>query len=400
MESYKSSPGRRYGSTIRVLSYLSEAWCALGIIAVGALLMASCGGTILKTLAYPDATGPELAGELFGLGVACAFIVLASGLGLGRFVLRAVPLRYLEGAHRGWFDAIRAVLLCFCLGSVLVFAAGMFSLASGGDNATSNMTDQTQLAGFGMSAILAVLCVCCVAVLLVLHYRKPRGFLDRPFVLFLRRFSTFSDRAVIGLILNKAPSGVPVVFLTPIISRPADWDPFVVGFAGLKILRPWRSMPIVLRASNDEWQSAAEELIRRAQTILLDTSETSSAMRAECELINTTNRWSDTVCLRLFRDSQTCGDDLLGYVANARVIDYKKSWVRAIPRLVLGLVLIILTAEFFAAPLAILTPTSMRPLALILIWLIAISAYYSAFMRPSIDRKAKMSLKAVLHAAR
>ena len=82
---------------------------------------------------------------------------------------------------------------------------------------------------------------------LLLRHRKPRRLLDRPFVLFLRRFSTFADRAVIAMVLRQAPSGMPVVFLTPTRSQPGDWDPFVVGFAGMKLWHPFRSVPIVLR---------------------------------------------------------------------------------------------------------------------------------------------------------
>jgi hypothetical protein len=63
------------------------------------------------------------------------------------------------------------------------------------------------------------------------------------------------------MVLKQAASGVPVVFLTPTLSRPGDWEPFLVGFAGLKLLHPWQSMPIILRAPDDDWQQVADELI-------------------------------------------------------------------------------------------------------------------------------------------
>jgi hypothetical protein len=392
------SAQHRYGSAINLLSYLSAAWCAIAIIVVATLLISSAGSQVLEALAHPGANIAEFAGELCGLGLASVFIVLVSGLALGRFVLRALPPRFLEGPRPGWFGTIRAIVLCIFLGGLLVPGVSVFLVASRIDAATSKPLDETALASIGASAVLAMICTCCAIGPLILRHWKPRAFLDRPFVLFLRRFSTFSDRTVIALVLKQAPSGVPVVFLTPRLSRPGDWDPFVVGFVGLKVLHPWKSVPIVLRASDDDWRPAADELIRRAQTILLDTSETSSALRTEVEMIDNANRWSDTVCLRLLARNAGPGEDSLGYPLRARIIDYRKSWVRALPRMVIGLVIVQLTSVFLSIPLSVLTPGFMHPLALILILIAATSAYYSVFVRPTINREAKLSLKTALQA--
>jgi hypothetical protein len=399
MENDKSAQ-HRYGSAIKLLSYLSAAWCAIAIIVVGTLLISSSGSQVLETMAHPGSNIAELAGELCGLGLVSGFIVLVSGLALGRFVLRALPPRFLEGHRPGWFGTIRAIVLCIFLGGLLVLGVSVFLVASRIDAATSKPLDETALASIGASAVLAMICTCCAMGPLILRHWKPRAFLDRPFVLFLRRFSTFSDRTVIALVLKQAPSGVPVVFLTPKLSRPGDWDPFVVGFVGLKVLHPWKSVPIVLRASDDDWRPAADELIRRAQTILLDTSETSSALRTEVEMIDNANRWSDTVCLRLLARNAGPGEDLLGYPLRARIIDYRKSWVRALPRMVIGLVIVQLTSVLLSIPLSVLTPGFMHPLALILILIAGTSAYYSVFVRPTINREAKLSLKTALQAGR
>lgn len=220
--------------------------------------------------------------------------------------------------------------------------------------------------------------------------------LDRPFVLFLRRFSSFSDRAVVSLVLREAASGVPVVFLTPELSRPGDWDPFVVGFAGFKLLHPWQSIPIVLRASDHDWREAADQLIRRSRTILLDTSETSSAMRAEAEMIDNAGRWSDTVCLRLFARNGSPSNDPFGGSTGARLIEYRKSWVRALPRMAIGFVIVLIVYEVLAGPLLFIGSIFMRSSALILTATMASYAYYSVFIRPTIDRKTKIALRAVL----
>jgi hypothetical protein len=115
---------------------------------------------------------------------------------------------------------------------------------------------------------------------------RPRAFLDKPFVLYLRRFSTSSDRAVISVVLKASPSGVPVVFLTPTRTRAGDWNPFLIGFAGIRVRNPFRSTPIILRAKDDEWEGAAEELIHHARLIIIDMSEGSGAIQMEIALIS------------------------------------------------------------------------------------------------------------------
>jgi len=394
------SAQRRYGNAIKLLSYLSATWCGIAIVAVGALSVASTGSQICKTLVEPHANADEFAGELFGAGLVGSFIILVLGVALARFLLRALPPPFSERAHRGWFDTIGVIALSAVFIGLIVLGVYEFLLASLIDAPTPILLNETGLASIGVSALLAALYTSCAIGPLILRHWKPRTFLDRPFVLFLRRFSTFSDRAVIHLVLKQAASGVPVVFLTPRLSRPGDWDPFVVGFAGLKLLHPWQSMPIILRASDDDWQRAAEELIRRARTILLDTSETSSAMRTEAEMIDNAGRWSDTVCLRLLVRNADPGNDLFGGSGRARTIDYTKSWVRALPRMTIGLATVPLTSLLLSTPLLLLAPVFMRPLALILIVIVAAYAYYSVFVRPTINREAKLALRAVLRVGR
>src|SRR5262249_40162999 len=139
----------------------------------------------------------------------------------------------------------------------------------------------------------------------------------------------------------------------PTRSRPGDWDPYLVGFAGQKLMHPWRSAPIVIRVQDEHWQEAAVELIRRASTILLDISETSDALRTEAELLDTTGRWSDTVCLRLL----TPGKEAVGGFSGARTIDYTKSWAWALPRMAIWFLIVamltLLISSFITFVLAV-----------------------------------------------
>jgi hypothetical protein len=201
---------------------------------------------------------------------------LSSGVPFGRFLIRVLPPRF-SGARRTvafWIVGALAILVIIW---DLRFVMAALTLGS------SDL----------LPAIiaLALFCVPPAAWLLgatgplVLRHRHPRAFLDRPYVLFLRRFSTFSDRSILGLVLRQAPAGKPIVFLTSARSQPGDWNPFLVGFAGMKLWHPFRSVPIMLRANDADWQQVAEELIARASTILIDTSEGSGSITTEVELI-------------------------------------------------------------------------------------------------------------------
>jgi hypothetical protein len=117
-------------------------------------------------------------------------------------------------------------------------------------------------------------------------------------------------------------------------------------------------------------------------------------------MIDPAKRWSDTVCLRLLPPNAGASEDSLGYPRHARIIDYRKSWVRALPRMVIGLVIVQLALVFLSIPLSLLTPGFMPHLALMLILLIAATAHYSVFARPTINREAELSLKTALQAGR
>src|SRR5262249_43205879 len=157
--------------------------------------------------------------------------------------------------------------------------------------------------------------------------------------------------------------------------------------------------PIVTRAQDAAWQGAADELIRRAQTILLDISDTSSALDTEVEMLNRTGRWPDTVCLRLLVPNASSGKNPVDGFSGVRIIDYEKSWARALPRMMIGL-LIVLFGVFFAIPFEIaqllIPSTIVSWAAAVAIYVIAPAYYYAVFVRPSINRKAKVALRTIL----
>jgi len=173
---------------------------------------------------------------------------------------------------------------------------------------------------------------------------SPRKFLEKPFILFLRRFSTFSDRSIQNAILKVSPAGKPIAFLTATQSRAGDWDPFRIGFAGMKILHSIKSTPIFLRSSNEDWKRSAEELINRAEVITLDLSQGSGAIKTEIEMIERLSRWDSTVILISKQGMVDLeAQQIIGYKnKGATIVNYKKSWGRALLRLLLGIPVVLL----------------------------------------------------------
>jgi hypothetical protein len=395
-------------TAVMVLSYLSATWCGSVFLVLGSMLVVVSARGTYNAFAhdFPHNMGSVLGGLIatIGLGGVLAFVL---GVAFGRFLLRAIPPNFSSHSSRKR-PAIAALALSGAL-TVFVLLVAFFILLSifearppaASETSIPTSDDDTRRAvqfGFYVisSALPAILWATGVAGPLLLRHRRSQAFLDRPFVLFLRRFSTFSDRAVIALVLREASSGVPVVFLTPTLSRPRDWDPYIVGLAGLKLSYPLRSVPIVLRAQDDDWQRAADELIRRAQTILVDTSETSGSLGTEAEMIAKAGRWSHTVRLRDAGRAAAPEPDGPGTFSKAHCIDYTKSWTRALPRLLAFFPITLFAAIVLGAAVNLLFNIGGGVLIGILL---VLPLSFSILWRPAINRRAKIELSKVLRAS-
>jgi hypothetical protein len=428
----------------RFLSYLSATWCGAVFLMLGALWTGFI--SLIQTYLHLISTtrALELAAALPAVCIG-GILDFALGIAFGRFLLRTMPPHLLDRTRRrqlaiiavAVFATLIGIYVSLCSFWMPPFVAAMTKLSPSQldeivhrfQRDAPAMTDlwpwqygsiaETSallLAGAAESVLFAILWATGAVGPLILRHPRPRAFLDRPFVLFLRRFSTFADRTVVALILRQAKAGVPVVFLTPTRSRPRDWDPFLVGFAGLKFLRPLGSVPMVLRARDDDWQRGANELVDRAQTILVDTSKESAALRTEAEMIDRAGRWSDTVCLRNTAYTPGSGQDPLDAFGTARCIDYSKSWRRALPRLAVSLALVILTALLIAvftvsggsillfialSKIGVWNGTMSGVILFLLLSLVFVAVAltsYSIFWRPAVSRSAKIELSRVLRA--
>lgn len=245
------------------------------------------------------------------------------GVPFGRFLVRALPPD-VSGARRPavfWIAGVLALVAPSFISLTLAVLIG---------GAQTPPSDAASTPA-GTPGVFTLAWLAGATGPLVLRHLSPRRFLDQPFVLFLRRFSTFSDRAVTSVVVRLARPGRPIVFLTPTHSQPNDWSPVLVGFEGMKALHPFRSVPIVLRAKDEDWQRAAEELIARADLILLDISEVGGSMGIEADLIQRAGRWPDTICLRQMTRGATPASETMRLPLDVLVISYVKSWARELP---------------------------------------------------------------------
>lgn len=158
--------------------------------------------------------------------------------------------------------------------------------------------------------------------------------LDKPFILFLRRFSSFSDRAVLGALLGGRPDNCRMAFLAPVAESPANFSPVVVAFSGTRFRHPLRGSPLLLRARNIEWEDRIEDLIRAAACVVIDPSSPSPGIDKEIEIVLAQKSPEQVLWLA---DARTTGRHLPDEVDPKHLMQYRRSWAAAAPRIVLEL---------------------------------------------------------------
>lgn len=154
------------------------------------------------------------------------------------------------------------------------------------------------------------------------------------FVLFLRQFNSFADESLVLALLQAVPSGVPVVFLVAHESNAATWDPVLVGFSGMKTRRSRWSGPIFMSAPMDSWLSSVQALARSATCIVMDISDTSTSIDMEVNLIKENNLEHKTLWTTSSKVPRR--DISASNQHENNVVSYDRSWLAALPRMIIG----------------------------------------------------------------
>lgn len=146
---------------------------------------------------------------------------------------------------------------------------------------------------------IAVLVSTYQAVLYITKLHRNQNLLfDRPFVLFLRRFSSFADRVGVEGILRSLPANLPLVFLVPKPSSSRDWNPWMIGLSGLKLWKRRNVLAIFLTADHDTWKESVQKLIKSARLIVIDTTTQSNAINWELNELAQNSRLPDTILIQ------------------------------------------------------------------------------------------------------
>jgi uncharacterized RDD family membrane protein YckC len=246
---------------------------------------------------------------------------------------------------------------------------------------------------------LAVLVLVTLGLTILWQVRTTRT-LNKPFVLFLRRFSSFSDRSILGALLASRPAGYRMAFLAPLMDTPANFSPMVVAFSGTNLRRPLSSCPIAIQAMNAEWEDRVEDLARAAACVVIDSSYRSPAIEREIEIVVSAKE-PDKVLWLLDESSDEKGRLPIsseGGTMQHRVIRYRRSWKAALPRIVmelfvLGIVVLGIGASLAGDPqiASLLQPWIFPGVGFAFLLLSS-----PIIFQPSMDRKARSEMKHTL----
>ena len=364
---------------------IEVAWCAVFMV-VPPIWYVVLVAKLIHTGLVSDDVAREL-GRVTPYLIIVIAIEVYYGVAFARFILRLIPLRLSGG------DRIRQCLRLLILAGCLTPLALLYLF----------LVPTAQLAlGVSVAVWLA-----CVLTPLYSAYRKLKRLYQGRFVVFLRKFSTFADRAVIGLVFSQVPPDKSIVVLTPNRSQRGDWNPYLVGFAGIKFRSPVRSMPIVLRAPDSDWETPANSLIDKAHLIVLDVSQGSAAIQKEMMMIENSARWHDAICLK---DESAVANPAWNDFILAKagwLVQYKRNWGQIIPRIIVfltlagaGLMYLLSIVNRNSQASSDLEKSVAAAIAVIL-WIIPFLSglgllIYSTFIYPSITLSAKPAIRRAL----
>ena len=276
------------------------------------------------------------------------------GLAYARFFLRCWPIKA-DGTGRRAVKLFLIVVLAIMILLGIGFAFSPLKIV-GNDNIDPRIPI---FLGLTVSPIIFSIFVGCF-ITLCIHFR-PRYYTKRPFALYLRRFSSFSDRTVMGEVLKASPAGIPLLFPASPGNRPANWDSYMWAFSGLRILHPLSSLAIQIKATDVNWQDFIEKMVKDAFVIIMDLSSFSKSLEWEVELLS---RYSgNTKVIWLLNESDDLPEDLLSskFNKNLEILRYKSSFLSAIPGLFWKFTISIGTSILFVSTFLGLDAESVNP---------------------------------------
>lgn len=129
------------------------------------------------------------------------------------------------------------------------------------------------------------------------------------YILYLRKFSGFSDRSLIITIIKSLNNTLPLLFIVPLKNKFRDWDPYIILFHPFKLISFYKNTPIHISTSTELWKEDIEKLIDSSKCIIIDVSEITISIKFEIDLIVDKNMTKSTIFI-------SDKDDIDSYILN------------------------------------------------------------------------------------
>jgi uncharacterized RDD family membrane protein YckC len=245
---------------------------------------------------------------------------------------------------------------------------------------------------FTITVPLLLIMNTAVVIWIILWQARSVHALDKPYILFLRRFSSFSDRFLLNALLASHPKNCRMAFLTPVDESLLNLSPWVVAFSGASFRHPIFGSPLSLRARSIEWEDRIEDLIRAAACVVIDPSFPSPGIDREVEIVLATKSPENVLWLM---DENAASQQLPSGVDPLQVVRYRQSWLTAAPRIILQLLALTFAGLFIAISLesSLRASTSLSSWIAWGIFAFSFALWTPVILRPSMRHSDKKYIK-------
>jgi hypothetical protein len=254
-------------------------------------------GLFVTLLIGEDSASISMAGQFLSCIVVAVLAVLASmpaSTALARFTLRNYPIDL--GLSKS--EQHRRVLKGILLGIVIFFSLIVLKLDF--KTLTQIPVDKKLfflwLQNFCLVVANTSMLVGAFWITIIVQIRHSH-LIAQPYLLFLRRFNSFSDRVLMGEILRSTPPGFHPTFIVSPENKAANWDFWVWAFSGLRFRHPLRDIPLYLRVKDLSWVRIIASLIKNARCVVIEETEYSLSMEIEHKLVMNIATPDRVVCL-------------------------------------------------------------------------------------------------------
>ncbi|MEA2020085.1 MAG: hypothetical protein U9N59_16780 [Campylobacterota bacterium] len=248
-----------------------------------------------------------------------AILSFPSAIVFGRFFFRYLPLQHKINSN--YSSGIIRIVIAFVI-VLFVMKAGIFD----------HINRKYTLINIGVFLLFQIFVI-------KKWFALKQEIYPSKYVLFLRRFTGIADISLFYTILKATPKNIPIILLTDPDNRTETWDPFLIGFAGLKFLNPIKSIPIYIESDSYKWKEKVHNLVENSVLIIFDLTNNSASMDIEKDIVSKYNAQDKSIFLIPVGTEKY---NKLNVNTN-RIFQYSTGYFNSFIRLLLGTFILFLT---------------------------------------------------------